>query len=249
MTDVIDRIQRKLAYLRQYEDFDNTDADNERKSQVSHIKDWAYELEPPLTETEVSAFEAQYGIRLPQDYRRFVLEVGSRGACPTLTMLSIAREEDMIGSTRLDALFEEDGDELIDYEDAYPLGDLQAPFPLTTAVGEAEQDQLIEQYGDAILTMGNIPVAFGGCQCWYLLIITGEARGQVWYEDLPIYTPVLLADGRIYHRDWEEDDEPSPFNAHPATFTAWYEAWLDEQIMIAYPYWRKRGRDVPACTE
>ena len=38
--------------------------------------------EPPLTEEEVAAFEAQKGIRLPDDYRRFITAYASAGKQP-----------------------------------------------------------------------------------------------------------------------------------------------------------------------
>ena len=41
-----------------------------------------YRFNPPLAEREVTAFEQRHGIRLPQDYRGFLIEVGNGGAGP-----------------------------------------------------------------------------------------------------------------------------------------------------------------------
>src|SRR5918996_2512608 len=43
-----------------------------------------FTLNAPLVETEVLAFERQHAIRLPVDYRRFLIEVGNGGAGPVL---------------------------------------------------------------------------------------------------------------------------------------------------------------------
>ncbi len=41
-----------------------------------------YLLNQPLTPSEVTAFEARYGLSLPGEYRSFLLEVGDGGAGP-----------------------------------------------------------------------------------------------------------------------------------------------------------------------
>ncbi|WP_407572520.1 SMI1/KNR4 family protein [Deinococcus altitudinis] len=48
-----------------------------------------YRLGPPLREAQIQAFEQQYALQLPQDYRTFLLTVGNGGAGPSYGMASL----------------------------------------------------------------------------------------------------------------------------------------------------------------
>ena len=55
----------------------------QRIKQIKHkLIERHIHLNPCLGEHEVESFEAQYNIRLPEAYRRFLLEVGDGGAGP-----------------------------------------------------------------------------------------------------------------------------------------------------------------------
>ena len=54
------------------------DADFERFGADSH----QYELSEPASEEAIQRFEEQQGIRLPEEYRDFLLHVGNGGAGP-----------------------------------------------------------------------------------------------------------------------------------------------------------------------
>jgi hypothetical protein len=82
VTDIIEHIQRKLAYLRQHEDFDGINADAARSYHLQWIRHHRYQLPPPLSETELTDFEARNEFHLPADYRLFLLEVSAGGVGP-----------------------------------------------------------------------------------------------------------------------------------------------------------------------
>lgn len=48
-------------------------------------------LQPPLTLCQVEQFESKHGITLPEDFRRFVLEVGSSGFGPAYGLETLER--------------------------------------------------------------------------------------------------------------------------------------------------------------
>src|SRR5258708_5365552 len=65
-------IRRKLTAL----------ASQDPKHQLFGASYHRYELGPPLPEKRLSAMEREYGARLPEDYRHFLLELGNGGAGP-----------------------------------------------------------------------------------------------------------------------------------------------------------------------
>src|SRR5512136_2105747 len=86
-TNRLDRMRRKLSTLGSYdiEECANLDLG---------IRKHRFRLEPPLPEAEVAAFEEQYDISLPPEYRDFITSVGSSGAGPYYGLLSLAQATD-----------------------------------------------------------------------------------------------------------------------------------------------------------
>ena len=52
-------------------------------------------IRSPVSEEEVSAFEAEKGIRLPGDYRRFITTIAGSGSQPFYGLLSFRKRENM----------------------------------------------------------------------------------------------------------------------------------------------------------
>jgi hypothetical protein len=181
-------IRERLAQLRaQDPDYTRFGADEHR-----------YALSPPLTQSEVARFESEHDVRLPENYRTFLLEVGDGGAGPSYGLYPLS------GSSR-------DGEELAERPAS---GCLATPFPHTegwnpprlransepTAPGALTR----AEYLDARWITGSLIIAEDGCGTVHRLIVTGPARGQVWWDD--------RGEGHGLQPD--------------ADFHTWYTSWL-----------------------
>ena len=144
-------------------------------------------MNPCLFESDVEAFEQRWKIDLPQGYRQFILTVGNGGIGPPdyrlLPLGEVPRGYDR-------SVHE-------------VLADLCKPFPLEREwVWEGEQEPKPELH--RATQYGNLILGTDGCGQYWLLIVTGPQRGQIW----------LRTDVGIIPCD------------PPRDFLGWYEYWL-----------------------
>ena len=150
-----------------------------------------YRLNPPLPASVVEAFEARHGVSLPEDYRRFITEIGNGGAGPYYGLLPFGQGR---RTTR-------------DWESGGLVGDLSQPFPHVAAwnlsesfwqgepdpppgtppeeedrLWEAWDEELEEHYWNPAIMNGAIPICHLGCALRQWLVIHGEQRGFVWND-------------------------------------------------------------------
>ena len=168
-----------------------------------------YKLNPPKREDEVAWFEQQNGIRLPPDYRAFLLQVGDGGAGPYYGMLRLE-------SGKIDDLDDPKADQLLD---------LSKPFPYTEAWNmEFPEDQVLrekmkqEEYYHSKWANGLLRIAHYGCGTFINLVTNGPEYGKIWVDD-------RQNEGGIYPDHLRK-------NSQRLTFLEWYELWLDQ--MLAY---------------
>ncbi|URM90722.1 SMI1/KNR4 family protein [Streptomyces sp. MRC013] len=178
-------------------------------------------LEDPLTEAEVADLEEYCGVRLPEEYRDFLLHVGAGGAGPAYGVFPVRRGEDgawewegdggdmtlarrlaepfpveRVAPGVLDALVDERPDEEeYDDEDAF----------------EAANDAWEERMGAVLrtdeITVGAICLSTVGCAQRQWLVVSGPERGTMWDDP----------------RCDDADLEPMG-----TTFAGWYLNWLED---------------------
>jgi SMI1/KNR4 family protein SUKH-1 len=182
-----------------------------------------FKLNPPLSEVDVAQFENTHHIRLPEDYRRFITEIGNGGAGPYYGVFPLGYMDDQ-------------GFDLAPWDKPYGLvGDLAADFPhreswndltgyppaeLADESEEEYERQLSafeKRYYAASVMNGGFPICHMGCALRVWLIVTGEQRGR------------LLRDGR------SENTGLSPIllkNGSRADFSGWYLEWLEDALAL-----------------
>jgi hypothetical protein len=180
-----------------------------------------FQLNPPLSEVEVVAFEQTHRTALPGDYRDFVIRIGNGGAGPFYGIFPLGLMDD--------------GMDLRSWQFSGGIaGDLAKPFPHSAEWNdlaglpefesaradrneEADLDSAIEaferRYWDGALMNGAFPICHAGCAIRIWMVTNGEQSGRLWCDKRAEYggiAPLTLKSG-----------------AH-ATFGVWYEEWLSD---------------------
>lgn len=164
----------------------------------------------PVPESALAALEQQLGVRLPDEYRRFLRDVGvGPGLVPPEHFMTVAVADDVVGNpanpfphtetfqASLDFLPEDFDDDEVDGDERDEIYD---------AAEERLRDMVLG--GSKILrTDGFLPIADLGCNEWVALITCGPLVGHVWIgtrDGVLSFSPAAL--------DYPE----------PTTFERWY---------------------------
>ena len=148
------------------------------------------ELAPALSEADIGRFEYEHSVTLPEDFREFILQVENGGdGPPEYGLLPLGN----LGPDCPPILADGYGDRL------------NKPFPLTEHWLWENSDQTRETE-DRIQSLANGVLLLGadGCGEYWILVVSGQCRGEVWQ---------LAEDGV----------QPC---APRRTFVSWYKYWL-----------------------
>lgn len=185
----------------------------------------AFKLNPPVSEAVVANFESTHQIRLPDDYRSFLIHVGNGGAGPAYGVFKLQEMDDGHADKKWTQ-----GDGFV--------GTLAAPFPhnqpwndlsgrpadpddqaMTEEQEQAQCDRLDEwessHYWNSRQVNGAIPLCDMGCALRQWLVISGDEAGHVWNDfraDERGLSPVQIG------------------SLQRVTFLQWYQSWLDDAL-------------------
>ena len=168
-----------------------------------------HQLNPVVKESALADFEKRHGVKLPTDYRQYLLEIADGGAGPFYGLYSL-----------------DEGTELAK-DFAGKLDDpLSRPFPLDNAATRAFLDHVrtcIENGDDDEIVYPEVPepcpglvfLCDYGCGWSYALVANGEQAGTVWFVG-EYLSPI--------HRDGKQ-----------LSFLEWIDGWLDDELAALNP--------------
>ncbi len=186
-----------------------------------------YQFNPPLLEIEIASIESKYGLRLPDEYRAFLLKIGNGGAGPFYGIFPLGMQDHNF--------------DLCAWENGYLLGNPSAPFRFNKAWNasseflsqqpqpdentcQEDEDRMWEEWDKKLeaeywapeIMDGAIPISHEGCALRDWLVVTGPLAGTVWKD---------------YRADLRGVEPCSGSDGAPMSFCNWYLQWLDDSII------------------
>jgi hypothetical protein len=196
--ETLERIKTKLAELKK--------ADT--KHEVFGSSRHRYKLNPAPTENELKGFESQYGIRLPEGYRNFLLYMGNGGAGPYYGL-----EE--LESGLYDDLDHKNDKDLLNPSEEFPHREAWS-LDLPENDDDGAYREREEVYFEKRWMNGALRICNYGCGIYINLVVKGPEHGNIWIDD-------RCNDGGIY-------PDRYPGNKEKVDFLQWYELWLDKSL-------------------
>lgn len=164
------------------------------------------EWKPPLSEKQAAAFEEKNGIKLPEDYRRFITTAAGAGTQPFYGLYGLP--------TYFPSCQEGDADVKKPF-----LYTVRKPLLIEELSGE-EYDRLFEE-DELAADAGFLYLCHEGCGMYSILIVNSgdrETYGTVWYYDLANDAGILP----LLHPD----------SHRPMCFLDWLEYYVDRTLEL-----------------
>lgn len=155
------RIKQKIEYI-QNEGWENY-------SDVFAFGRHRMVMNPPLSLEKLLEFEQTYQLRLPEGYRRFLLEIGNGGAGPYYGLLPLEKGAEDFTDEWLEEVIRFDSmGHLIHEYIAHPLPEM--------SYGSMPEDE-----GESDSAERTITLCDQGCNYFSLLVVKGKEPGRICY--------------------------------------------------------------------
>lgn len=195
----LERISEKLQNLRSLD----------TEMSLFGAENHEYVMERVWTPEEITRFEQKWKITLPEEYRAFLLHIGSGGAGP---YYGLEKPEGGVYA-------------VIGYDNE--LNAISDPFPYVEAWNwevdwyddskeEEEWEAMDHDYHDPKRSAGLLRISDFGCGISMNLVLNGPCRGEIWTDDRANRSGIY----------------PDHYfgNTERLRFLDWYELWLDRSI-------------------
>lgn len=145
-----------------------------------------YQFNPTLSEKEIEDFEQQYQVRLPEDYRAFLMRVGNGGAGPQDGLLPLKETVEFCNPQipcKWGSWYHSSSSP--GFRELEAIIDDKIPQDKLTAEEIQDAEQYNQRNGSIRLYGKRSSDQFFNLYFSEYLIVNGEAYGKVWRDDIP----------------------------------------------------------------
>jgi len=176
-------------------------------------KSHRYRPNNKLVEKDILDFESKYSIRLPEDYRWYIANVGNGGAGPGYGLQTLQ-------NSLLSFLDNPEQSTFLDPSNPFTITRERNPF-LKRDNPDFELFKDSESYQSDEWMNGVLRLSTYGCGIYINLVVNGEEFGNLWVDD-------RIGDNGVY-----------PYNASGSvSFGNWYARWLEDvTTSTSVPRW------------
>jgi len=163
-----------------------------------------YEFNSLVNESEVTSFENQHNIELPEFYREFILHFGLQGCGPNYGLLNF---DYAILSTPSNPK---------DSEKITLSNDFRFESIWNIKYEQGDYGKWEKEYFEAKWIDGSIRICHEGCGYYVNLVVKGSEKGNIWLD-------ARASDGGIFPIGHHKGEAKT-------TFEEWYINWLNDSI-------------------
>ncbi|MCH5583800.1 SMI1/KNR4 family protein [Shimazuella sp. AN120528] len=153
----LERVKQKLTLAR----------DADLNFQVFGSSDHQYQVNQPIPKKEIEKFERSNNIKLPEEFRLFLTEIGNGGAGPYYGIIKINPDRSLFY--------------------------LSQPCKVKRNMSDQEWTELMDKEADGdseeTIFTGMLNIGTQGCTYEMMLVLNGPYRGRIVYIDLDLTKP------------------------------------------------------------